>query len=81
MLRCREIDGDKGQPHDTSRIHGEPNKFRFIERLWDFPRQHSINCANNNQEYWVRERYHVVSVNRCLKIRMCKRKQSIGYGQ
>ena len=68
MLRRRKIDGDKGQPYDTGRIHGEPNKFRFIERLGYFSRQHSINCANNDQEDGIRECYHVVSVDRCLKI-------------
>ena len=79
MLRRRKIDGDKSQPYDTGRIHGEPNKFRFIERLRDFSRQHSINCANNNQEDWIRERYHVVSVDRCLKIAESMVVRTLGY--
>ena len=70
MLRRRKIDGDKGQPYDTGRIHGESNKFGFIEGFRDFPRQHGVDCANNNQEYWVGERYHILSVDRCLKLKI-----------
>jgi hypothetical protein len=69
MLWCRKIYGDKGQPYDTGRIHGESNKFGFIEGFRDFPCQHGVHCANNNQEYWVGECYHTLSVGWCLKLK------------
>ena len=52
-----EVDGDKRQPNDASRVHREPDEFSLVEVLRHFPGLHGVEGADGDE-------YHVVHLEK-----------------
>lgn len=55
VLGGDEIDGNKGEPNDTSAVHSEANVFGFIECFRNFASAKRVPRAHYNEQYGIEE--------------------------
>ena len=68
MLCCAEVDGNECEPNDAGCVHGESDEFWLVKSLRNLASQDSVDCADDDQQYWIGEGYHVTCINWCLKV-------------
>ena len=82
-VSCPEIDGDESQPNDTSRVHGEPDKFGLVEVLWNlqdeqtqmFYYKNILTAACCTTEWFSLSKFPSAT-NRCIFYTTCSKKVS-----
>ena len=57
-----EVNGNKGKPNDTGRVHGESDVLWLVEGGGDFAGEDSVNGAQDDEEYGISEGDHVRNV-------------------
>jgi len=74
MLSCAEIDWNKRKPNNAGCVHWESDELGLIKSLRNLASQDSIDCADDHQQYWIGEGYHVTGVDGSLEKKYIKRK-------
>ena len=83
-VSCPKIDGDESQPNDTSRVHGEPDKFGLVEVLWNlqdeqtqmFYYKNILTAACSTTKWFSLSKFPSGATNKCIFYTTCSKKVS-----